>query len=134
MATALKAGGYWNDIHRFHILHAGDTLLGRRNLVNPTDTHRTTISGTLLFSEGNGSKSNGTSYINQPFKSDEYVGIESDLIVIQYISESSATAATIASHGYMVNSSGALMVTYPLQARSEEHTSELQSLMRISYA
>lgn len=114
-ATSLKSYGLWTRMKTGYILHSGDTTVGRRNLKDPA-TYRTTLSGTLTFSEGNGTKSNGTSYINQPFTSNEFAGIETDLTVVQYVSESATTAATIASHGFMVNSNGSMMVTYPLQS------------------
>src|SRR3546814_5980785 len=44
------------------------------------------------------------------------------------------STARIRSGSVLRNAQGAMASTYWLQARSEEHTSELQSLMRISYA
>lgn len=98
--TSLKADGLFTRMKTGYIMHAGSAQMGTLNLKDP-DTYQTSLVNSPTFSEGNGMKSNGTtSYINQPFKSNEYAGIESDLTVIQYISESSTTFGDLASHGF----------------------------------
>src|SRR3546814_2913310 len=52
----------------------------------------------------------------------------------QYLPEGNAEAGTALMRATIPNRSGALRPGMALRGRSEEHTSELQSLMRISYA
>lgn len=98
LVLSLKSASLWNRMKTGYFLHCGDTTTGRRNIKNPS-TFRTTLSGTLTFSEGNGTKSDGSSYINQNYAANQYAGIESDLTACQYISESSTAFAAESSHG-----------------------------------
>lgn len=111
----LKTAGLWARMKTGYFLHSGSVEMGTINLKNP-NTYQSTLVNSPSFSEGNGTKSNGTtSYINQPFKSQEYAGIQSDLTFVQYISESSTSASVIASHGFTV-ATATYMLLYPLQA------------------
>lgn len=102
--TTLKSNGLWDRMKTGYIFHSGDTTVGRVNLKSPS-TYKNTIAGTLQFSESNGTRSNGTTgYFDQPFKSDEYSGIQSDLTAIQYVSQSNTTGATLSSHGFRTTS------------------------------
>lgn len=86
----LDAAGFMTRMKFGYFLHCGDTTTGRRNIVNPA-TYRTTLVGTLTFSEGNGTKSNGTDgAINTTYPVNAYAGIETDLTTAFYVSESSA--------------------------------------------
>ncbi|MBW3546236.1 MAG: hypothetical protein KY428_11675, partial [Bacteroidetes bacterium] len=70
----LKADGLFTRMKTGYILHAGSAQMGTLNLKAPL-TYQTTLVNSPIFSEGNGMKSNGTSsYIDQPFKSNEYAG------------------------------------------------------------
>lgn len=97
--TPLETGSFLSRMKTGYFFHFGDSLTWRRNIKNPA-TYRLTINGTLTFTNGKGVKSQGSgSFIVQPFKTDEYVGIESDLTVIQYVSEDSTTFGNFTSHG-----------------------------------
>lgn len=105
---SLKLNGLFTRMKTGYIMHAGSAQMGTLNLRNPL-TYQSTLVNSPTFSEGNGMKSNGTtSYIDQPFKSNEYAGIESDLTGIQYISESSTVNAGMVSSGFGINAAGSL--------------------------
>lgn len=90
-----------------YIMHAGSKEMGTLNLKDPL-TYQTSLVNSPTFSEGNGMKSNGTtSYINQPFKSNEYAGIESDLTSISYVSEASIDVNSTSVYGVVTTSGGA---------------------------
>ena len=89
LGTALETGTVISRMKTGYIFHAGSKEMAKLNLKNPS-TFALTEVGTVTFSEGNGCKSASSSYFSQPFKSDQYSGIESDLTCIQYVSESSA--------------------------------------------
>lgn len=91
---SLKGYGLFSRMKTGYFLHAGSAEAGTVNLKNPL-TYQSTLVNSPTFSEGNGMKSNGTtSYINQPFKSDEYAGIENDITSVNYVSESNVTFAS----------------------------------------
>lgn len=85
----LKAAGLWSRMKTGYFFHAGSIETGRVNIKDP-DTYTLTIAeqGPVvpIFIQGVGTRSNGiTGYFIQPFKSNEYAGIESDLTIIQYL-------------------------------------------------
>lgn len=98
-----KADGHWTRMKTGYFFFAGGKAATKINLKNPA-TYLLTEGGTVAFDEGAGIRSDGTaSYYNQPFKSDEYSGIQTDLTMIQYIVEDNATARTALSHGMRSN-------------------------------
>lgn len=112
--NSLDSNGLTPRMKTGYILHAGSAQMATLNLNAPL-TYQTTLVNSPIFSEGNGMKSNGTtSYINQPFKSNEFAGIESNLTAIQYISESSTISGLLGSHGFKVTT-GRYMLLYPFK-------------------
>lgn len=110
--TPLSTGTIKSRMKTGYILHSGDTTVGRRNLKDPS-TYRSSIVGALQFSEGNGTRSDGTTgYFSQPFKSNEYSGIQSDLTTIHYISESSAVGTFTNPSGFRVTAAGSVFYTF----------------------
>lgn len=102
---SLKTNGLFTRMKTGYIMHAGSSQMGTLNLKNPL-TYQTTLVNSPTFSEGNGMKSNGTSsYIDQPFKSNEFTGIESNLTVINYVSESNNTTTAISVNGFLTKPS-----------------------------
>lgn len=95
---AISSGDIWTYLKSLYFLHCGDLTTGRRNVKNPA-TYRTTLSGTNTFSEGNGTRSDGTSYINQPMQISDWANAEINFSVMQYVSQSSVTTGEI-SHGF----------------------------------
>ena len=88
-------------------MHSGSAQMATLNVINAA-THVATISGTLGFSEGNGVKSSSSSYIRDTIVANQWASIETDLTVIQYISESNTTASTtLVSHGFRVTAATA---------------------------
>lgn len=88
-----------------NILHAGSKEFAKLNLKNPA-TYKYVESGTVTFSEGNGCRSASSSYFSQPFKSDEYPTLHTDLTMGCYVSESSTAFASVAPFGFKTNSGG----------------------------
>lgn len=91
--TSLDASGLGPSGSRMktmNIMHTGSKEFVKLN-IKSVGTFKFVESGTVSFSEGNGCKSASSSYFEQPFKSDQYAGIETDLTEINYISESSTT-------------------------------------------
>lgn len=109
----LKTDGLWTRMKTGYLLHSGSAGAGRVNLKNPA-TYQSTLVNSPSFSEGNGIRSNGTSsYINQPFKSDEYAGIESDLTAVTYVSESSTDQTLMLLFGMNTRSSSGVFGIIP---------------------
>lgn len=101
--TALKAyTTMYAKLVTLRFMHSGSVGMATLNVLNAA-TEVATLSGTApTFSEGNGVRSNGTSsYIIDSIAANEWAGIEDDITVIQYISESSTAFATNKdSHGF----------------------------------
>jgi hypothetical protein len=102
LATSLESGTILSRMKTGNFHFFGNSLTWRRNIKDPA-TFRYTISGTLTFTDGFGVKSDGSSFIVHPFKTDQYAGIESDLFCIQYISEDATFTSTF-SHGVRTRS------------------------------
>jgi hypothetical protein len=81
-----------------NIMHMGSKIFSVLN-IKSLGTYKFIESGTVTFSEDNGCKSASSSYFNQPFKSNEYSGIETDLTAINYVSESSTDTTVMSIHG-----------------------------------
>lgn len=115
---SLKTNGLFTRMKTGYIMHAGSSQMGTLNLKNPL-TYQTTLVNSPTFSEGNGMKSNGTtSYIDQPFKSNEFVGIQSNLTVINYVSESNNTTTGISTNGFLTKA-GQYFALNPLHTTTE---------------
>jgi hypothetical protein len=72
----------------------GSIEAGTYNITSPT-TYKHTPVLSPIFTEGSGVKSNGTtSYINTNYKVNEFIGIETGVTIIIYVSESSTDIAT----------------------------------------
>jgi hypothetical protein len=87
----LKAAGLWTRMKTGYFFHAGSRNVALINLKDPS-TYQMTVgnSGPIqpVFVQGVGQRSGGGGsggYYNQPFKSNEYSGIETDLTIIQYM-------------------------------------------------
>lgn len=106
MITSLKSAGLWTRMKFGYFLHCGDTTVGRRNIKSPS-TFRSSITGTLTFSEGNGTKSAGDGYFNTGYAANQYAGIETDLTIACYISESSTANIAGAAYGTRTGTGGA---------------------------
>lgn len=116
LATSLETGTILSRMKTGYIFHAGSKGAAKVNLKNPA-LYPLTESGTVTWSEGNGCRSATNSYFRQPFKTNEYAGIESDLTVINYVSESSAEQATKVVSGFRTsNSAFHFMNISPVQA------------------
>lgn len=117
LVKALKAASLWTRMKTGYFFHAG-SLNGacRVNLKNPA-TYLLTVGGSPFFYRGMGTRSSSNGYFDQPFKSDEYSGIETDLTVVQCMSnwnEWDDVALTSFSSGMRMNSAGtAFMTLYP---------------------
>lgn len=93
----LKNDGQWNRMKWGYFFFAGNLAACKVNLKNPATY---ALTGTPVFDAGMGVRSNRySSYLNQPFKSDEYVGLHTDLTVVQYIAEDNTEALAAFSHG-----------------------------------
>lgn len=112
-----SAQNFWTRLKSGYFLHSG-SLNGacRVNFKNPA-TYLLTVGGSPFFYEGMGTRSSANGYFNQPFKSDEYVGIHTDLTCVQCVSnyeEWDSVALTSFSHGMRMNSAGtASFAHYP---------------------
>jgi lysophospholipase L1-like esterase len=104
LASPLETGTVRSRMKTGYFFHFGNSLTWRRNIKDPT-TYRTTITGTL-HSSSQGIWSNGTDgHIDQPFKTDEYAGIEGDLTCCQLITGISGDVnSSAASHGFRTRS------------------------------
>lgn len=81
-------------------IRGADVRNATLNVPSPT-TFESTIVGTLTFDTGFGAKSNGSSYINVPYKSNQYAGIQSDITAALYISEDSTVNVSGSAYGFM---------------------------------
>jgi hypothetical protein len=96
-----------------NILHTGSKQFCLLNLKDVSN-HKLVESGTVTFSEGNGCRSASSSYFEQPFTTDEYAGIQSNLTAINYVSESStAFSGSKALHGFR-SDAARIFTTVPL--------------------
>lgn len=84
----LVISGLWTRMKTGYFFHTGSIGAGLVNLKAPS-TYQITIEQQTaivpIFLQGVGTRVGATGYFNQPFKSNEYAGIESDLTVIQYM-------------------------------------------------
>lgn len=99
LGSALETGTIISRMKTGYIFHAGSKGMAKLNLKDPATFPLTEV-GTVTFSEGNGCKSASSSYFDQPFRSNQYAGIQSNLTCAQYISESDTTQATQMPHGF----------------------------------
>lgn len=114
--ASLDGYGLWSKCLTMNQMHSGSVGAVTVNLKNP-DAYQWTTSGSIVFSEGNGCRSDLSSYFNQPFKSNEFSGIETNLTSIQYISESSTTTGSFSGQGFRATAS-IYFVTRPLSSAS----------------
>lgn len=87
----LDAAGFMSRMKWGYFLHAGDKTTCRRNIKAPSSFRMTEVN-TVTFLEGNGCKSDGTSYFNTTYPANAYAGIESDITVALYVAESSTAS------------------------------------------
>lgn len=106
--TALKAySSMYAKLVTLRFMHSGSAQMATLNVINAA-THVGTIVPTLTFLEGSGIKSASNSYLRDTIVANQWAGIETDLTVIQYISESNTTASTtLVSHGFRVTAATA---------------------------
>lgn len=100
--TSLDGYGLLTRMKTGYIMHTGSKHFAKLN-IKDVATFKLTEINTVTFGEGLGCKSDGTSYFNQPFKSDQFVGIESNLTIAQDMTESNTTALDQSSHGMKTN-------------------------------
>lgn len=115
LVVALKANSLWTRIKTLYFLHCGDITTGRRNVKNPS-TYRTTPSGSNIFLEGSGIKSDGTSYILLNYLVQEYSGIETDITVGMFISTSSTSSTNQAPYGSRIAGATDIWFMYPRES------------------
>lgn len=102
--VALKTAGLWDRMKTGYFFAFGSKGNAKINLKDPL-TYTITEVNTVPFDEGRGIGSDRySSYFNQPFKSDEYVGIQTDLTVVQYIVDDNTTVDEKFTHGMRVRS------------------------------
>lgn len=115
LVLGLKSASLWTRGKFFYELHAGDLTTGRRNLFNPA-TFRTTLSGSNVFTDGQGTKSDGTSFINTTYAANQYAGIQTDITIMMYISTSSTSGVNQAPYGTRVAGVGDIWFMYPRES------------------
>lgn len=106
--NSLNSAGLLSRMKTGYFMHAGGIDNAKINLKNPATYTLTSPAGDPTFSEGNGCKSGGTTYFSQPFKMNEYAGIQTDVTVCQYVSESNTADTTNTwTHGILDINTGA---------------------------
>lgn len=85
----LIAAGLWTRCWYLRILHAGSIQAATVNLKSPA-LYQTQINGTILFTEGGGCKSNGSSFFRDTFNFDTGIA-QNNFAFILYVSESSTS-------------------------------------------
>lgn len=88
LATELETGTVFSRMKTGNIYGFGSIEAGTVNFKDP-DVYQHTLVNAPTYLAANGVKSDGTSYINTGYKINEYEGIETDLTVSIYVSESS---------------------------------------------
>lgn len=113
---ALRQAGLLSRGKCGYFFHAGSINSAKINLFTPGTFNLTAPAGDPTFSEGNGCKSNGTTtYFSNPFKTDQYAGIESNITVAIYISESDTTSSgALIAHGAQTTAAGATIELRPV--------------------
>ena len=113
LVVDLKAASLWTRMKTGYFFHTGSKDTCRVNLKNP-NTYALTPAGVTavvpIQIQGVGMRSSGGVHYDQPFKSNEYSGIETDLTVIQYMPFepfASIYAENSYSHGMDVTAAGA---------------------------
>lgn len=115
--TDMKSAGLWSRLKTGYFFHAGSLAGACRVNIKDPSTYLLTVSGSPFFFEGMGTRSSLNGYFNQPFKSDEYSGIQTDLTSVQGISnyeEYDVIAQANFSQGMRMNAAGtSVFATYP---------------------
>lgn len=116
----LKAQGLWTRMKTGNLMFVGSKSTAKINLKDPA-TYTLTEVNTVPFDLGRGISSDRySSYMSQPFKSNEYAGIQTDLTVIQYIVDDNSAGDTNFSHGMRLTSAGGASIgLYPYYGSSE---------------
>ncbi len=116
----MKSVGLWPRAKTINFLFAGGKPATKINVKNPLAYLLSEVS-TVPYDEGRGiSTSRNNNYYSQPFKSNEYAGIQTDLTVIQYIVDDNAVGETNFSHGFRLTSGGgASIALYPYYGTNE---------------
>ena len=95
LVIGLKTNGLWSRGKTLNIYGFGAVNTGVVNIFSPLTYQHTFPAGNPDFLEGSGIKSNNTTtYVNTQYAINEYVGIETDLTTIIYISESSTASSS----------------------------------------
>lgn len=86
----LKQAGLFSRMKSGYFFHSGSKEFGTINIKDSTKYRLSIVNngGGIIFGEGFGCKSDNLAYFVQPFKMNEYAGIESNFTVCQYVSES----------------------------------------------
>lgn len=107
----LDSVGLLDRAKTYNVYGFGSTQFGTINIANSlTYRHTSPAIETIVFTPGSGVKSDLTanSYLNTRYKVNEYAGIETDITVIIYVSESStnlvANANAFGSRGQVASS------------------------------
>jgi hypothetical protein len=128
--VSLRANGFITRM-KFGNLY-GFGSLGFGNIDIPQPSKSNTASGSVLFSQGNGIKSDGSSFLTAPFTANEYAGIENNSSFVLYVSESSTVGANIAA--FLISDPAKLTFIAPLASGStsslyEVYTGNFDSLL-----
>lgn len=91
--VSLQASGLLSRMKAGYFFHAGGVGNAKINLANPATYTLTSPAGDPTFSEGNGCASNGSTYFLNPFKTNEYAGIETNHAFCIYVSQSDTTSS-----------------------------------------
>jgi hypothetical protein len=86
--------------------------VGFGNIDIPFPAKVNTITGSIVYTTGQGIKSDGASFLTAPFTAKEYVGIENNSAFITYISESSVVGANISA--FLISDPAKLVLLAPL--------------------
>lgn len=106
--------------------------LGFGNIDIPQPTKSNTPTGSVIYSQGNGIKSNGSSFLTTPFKSMEYAGVETNSTFIAYVSESNLVPVALGVYG-ITEASGFTVLT-PLKAAGSAQSLNYDSNFGANFA
>lgn len=107
MSTALNSLTSLGILSRFktlNFLHTGSKHFSKLNVINPS-LYPYVESGTVTFTEGSGCKSASSSYFNQGFKSDSFLGTQ--LSFLSFVSESNTNNIAGSVFGHRVQAASA---------------------------
>jgi hypothetical protein len=106
----LRANGLLARMKFGNLFGYGSLGFGNIDIPQPTKSNAPT--GSVLYSQGNGVKSDGASFLTAPFTAKEYAGIENNSSFITYISESNLVGANIGA--FQISDAAKLVYLAPL--------------------